>query len=190
MDDKAAAVALVVSFVTDLGDAYAPYFEETAQLLLPLLGYDMNDDVKEHAMECLPDLVKGGVEAMKNGKLDKKTVAGYVMFIYNHKLDLISFYAAIYSVFMAIVEALVNRLVPPMGPTENPSPASLVLGQVLLNGGDLTNDVLSDGAIVSLTQRIIAMLGVAVRQNQELKRARTLLRSYPSTTCIPMFICV
>jgi hypothetical protein len=72
LENKASAVALVVSFVSDLGDAYAPYFAETARMLLPLLDYNMNDEVKDHALECLPDLIKGGAEAFKNGKLDKK----------------------------------------------------------------------------------------------------------------------
>merc|ERR1719223_33441 len=48
--------------VNDLKGAYAPYLEETASILLPLMSYPLSDESRMAAMTCVPAMLESAVE--------------------------------------------------------------------------------------------------------------------------------
>ena len=44
-------------FIEQLKELYAPYVEKTVQLLCTIIKDHPNDDVKEEACKCLPNLI-------------------------------------------------------------------------------------------------------------------------------------
>lgn len=70
LEDKAMACCMLCSFVHDLKAAFFPYIEETASIMLPLMSFELSDEVRNYAITCMPDLVMAAVLAMQEGKCD------------------------------------------------------------------------------------------------------------------------
>lgn len=54
---------MLAVFIDECGAGFAPYVEETAKILIPMLNYNANDDIRASVAEALPGLVKAAKEA-------------------------------------------------------------------------------------------------------------------------------
>lgn len=52
------AISMLNVFIDKLKELYGPYVQSTAELLCKIIKEHSNEDVKEEACKCLPNLVK------------------------------------------------------------------------------------------------------------------------------------
>mmetsp|Transcript_21921 Transcript_21921/g.43521 ORF Transcript_21921/g.43521 Transcript_21921/m.43521 type:complete len:1087 (-) Transcript_21921:464-3724(-) len=64
LEEKTQACCILAGFCHDLGPAYYPYLPETVSILVPLMHFRFNDDLRTAAMTAAPDLVKCAVQAV------------------------------------------------------------------------------------------------------------------------------
>jgi len=58
LDDKATACQMLVCYAKELGQAFAPYVLQVAELMLPLLQFYFNDEVRSAAADIMPCLLE------------------------------------------------------------------------------------------------------------------------------------
>uniref|UniRef100_A0A1I8IFD4 Importin-5 n=1 Tax=Macrostomum lignano TaxID=282301 RepID=A0A1I8IFD4_9PLAT len=58
LEDKANACQMLVCYARELREAFAPYTEQVAQLMVPLLKFYFHDEVRSAACESLPHLLE------------------------------------------------------------------------------------------------------------------------------------
>jgi len=63
VEEKDVAIQMLAVFIDECGKGYAPYIEQTGPLLLGLLEYNANDDIRDSTASCLPGLCKAAKEA-------------------------------------------------------------------------------------------------------------------------------
>jgi len=63
IEEKDTAIQMLAVFIDECGAGFAPYVEETAKILVPMLNYNANDDIRASVAEALPGLVKAAKEA-------------------------------------------------------------------------------------------------------------------------------
>lgn len=56
-EEAEVAISMLNVFIEQLKELYAPYVEKTVQLLCTIIQDHPNDDVKEEACKCLPNLI-------------------------------------------------------------------------------------------------------------------------------------
>lgn len=54
---------MLAVFIDECGAGFAPYIEGTTKILLPMLDYNANDDIRASVADALPGLVKSAKEA-------------------------------------------------------------------------------------------------------------------------------
>jgi hypothetical protein len=67
-EEKDVAIQMLAVFIDELGGGYADYVEQTSQVLLPLVDYDLNDSVRNSVAGCFPGLIKCAKEANPNNR--------------------------------------------------------------------------------------------------------------------------
>jgi hypothetical protein len=63
IEEKDTAIQMLAVFIDECGAGFAPYVEETAKILVPMLNYAANDDIRASVAEALPGLIKAAKEA-------------------------------------------------------------------------------------------------------------------------------
>ncbi len=56
-EEAEVAISMLNVFIEQLKELYSPYVEKTVQLLCKIIKEHPNDDVKEEACKCLPNLI-------------------------------------------------------------------------------------------------------------------------------------
>lgn len=51
------AINMLSVFIEELKEDYSPYVLSTTELILPLVNYLSNEDVRKSAAKCLPSLI-------------------------------------------------------------------------------------------------------------------------------------
>ncbi|KAI3384766.1 hypothetical protein SNEBB_007003 [Seison nebaliae] len=60
LEEKNNACSMLICYMKDLGDAFAPYISDVAELMIPLLRFYFHDNVRANAVEAMPYLLKCG----------------------------------------------------------------------------------------------------------------------------------
>eukprot|EP00808_Paulinella_micropora_P005544 g3035.t1 len=68
VEDKVVACSMLCSFLLDLQDAYFPYLQETADIMLPLLGFYAGPAVRRCAISIMPDLLSVAQSSLSQNK--------------------------------------------------------------------------------------------------------------------------
>lgn len=58
VEEKDVAIQMLAVFIDECGAGYAPYIEQTGPLLLGLLEYNANEDIRDSTASCLPGLCR------------------------------------------------------------------------------------------------------------------------------------
>ena len=58
IDEKDVAIQMIAVFIDEVGEAFFPWVEQTAYVLLSLTDFDANDSIRASSAECLPGLVR------------------------------------------------------------------------------------------------------------------------------------
>lgn len=67
LEEKATACSMLHSYVADLKDAFFPYVQEVARILVPLIKFQYMDDVRTAVMMCMPELLGSCILANTKG---------------------------------------------------------------------------------------------------------------------------
>jgi hypothetical protein len=58
IEEKDVAIQMLAVFIDECGAGYAPWIEQTGTILLGLLEYNANDDIRDSTASALPGLCK------------------------------------------------------------------------------------------------------------------------------------
>eukprot|EP00340_Litonotus_pictus_P012553 CAMPEP_0170535624 /NCGR_PEP_ID=MMETSP0209-20121228/101705_1 /TAXON_ID=665100 ORGANISM="Litonotus pictus, Strain P1" /NCGR_SAMPLE_ID=MMETSP0209 /ASSEMBLY_ACC=CAM_ASM_000301 /LENGTH=1014 /DNA_ID=CAMNT_0010836917 /DNA_START=614 /DNA_END=3658 /DNA_ORIENTATION=- len=88
--DYAASISLLCTIMEAFGDVYTSYLENTEKMILPLLTFEANDDIRMEAANAIPyfvDIIKkqGNVEVLHN--YSKKYVSALVLALESEKFN-------------------------------------------------------------------------------------------------------
>jgi len=82
LDEKATACSMVCLFAADLKEGFFPYVEEVVKIMVPLLKFMFNEDIRAAAAQCIPELLNSSkLAARKSMGPDEQYVrnmAGYL----------------------------------------------------------------------------------------------------------------
>ena len=67
LEEKANACTMLCCYAYELREGFFPYVEEVTQIMVPLLKFYFNEEVRTAAAQALPELLRSGVEAMRKG---------------------------------------------------------------------------------------------------------------------------
>ena len=67
LEEKASACTMLCCYAYELKEGFFPYVQEVANIMVPLLKFYFNEEVRSAAAQALPELLKSAVEAMKKG---------------------------------------------------------------------------------------------------------------------------
>mmetsp|Transcript_34654 Transcript_34654/g.48371 ORF Transcript_34654/g.48371 Transcript_34654/m.48371 type:complete len:1079 (+) Transcript_34654:78-3314(+) len=71
LEEKATACAMLCSFANDIKEGYFPYVEATVKVMLPLMEYYLNDEVRKCAVSIMPTLLEITISAVKERKANE-----------------------------------------------------------------------------------------------------------------------
>ena len=63
IEEKTTAINMLSAIIVNCGVAFAPYIEGTIQILMPMLNYSANEDIRESVVDALALLVKAKKES-------------------------------------------------------------------------------------------------------------------------------
>jgi HEAT repeat protein len=58
LEEKATACSMMACFLAELQDGFHDYIEQTTRIMVPLLQFYYNDEVRSAAVSCMPELIK------------------------------------------------------------------------------------------------------------------------------------
>lgn len=58
LEEKDVAIQMLSVFIDECGAGFAPYIEKTSEILLAMLEYSANDDIRDSTASTLPGLCK------------------------------------------------------------------------------------------------------------------------------------
>lgn len=67
LEEKANACSMLCCYAYELKEGFFPYVEEVTQIMVPLLKFYFNEDVRSSAAQALPELLRSAIEAAKKG---------------------------------------------------------------------------------------------------------------------------
>jgi len=67
LEEKATACSMLHSYVADLKEAFFPYVQEVAKILVPLIKFQYMDEVRTAAMMAMPELLDSCILALAKG---------------------------------------------------------------------------------------------------------------------------
>ena len=67
LEEKATACTMLSTYAQELKEAFFPYVESVAQVLIPLIKFQYLDDVRTASMSAMPELLGATTSALKNG---------------------------------------------------------------------------------------------------------------------------
>jgi hypothetical protein len=65
LEEKASACTMLCCYAYELKEGFFPYAEQVTQIMVPLLKFYFNEEVRGAAAQALPELLRSAVEAMK-----------------------------------------------------------------------------------------------------------------------------
>jgi len=71
LEEKATACSMLCSFAHEINEGFFPYVQESAKVMLPLMEYYLNDEVRKFAVNIMPDLLTSSIAAVKAGKANE-----------------------------------------------------------------------------------------------------------------------
>lgn len=132
LEDKAVACSMVACFIAELGGGFYDYYEEVAQLMVPLLKFFYHDECRSSAASCLPDLVRCVIESGKDPQLTQ--TAALVQYIIPQLVEAIKAESDV-DVLATHVESLsgiAGMVVPPVIPANGMPAIAQALSMILL----------------------------------------------------------
>ncbi len=76
LEEKSTGCSMLCAFASDLKLAFFPYVDQTAKVLLPLVSYTFNEDVRSYSASAMPPLLISAVLAFKAGQTSQEYVLG------------------------------------------------------------------------------------------------------------------
>lgn len=67
LEEKANACSMLCCYAYELKEGFFPYAEEVTQIMVPLLKFYFNEEVRSAAAQAIPELLRSAVEAAKKG---------------------------------------------------------------------------------------------------------------------------
>ena len=67
LEEKATACSMLRAYAQELGEAFLPYVQDVARVLVPLIRFQYMDDVRSGAMSAMPELLKCSIKAVPAG---------------------------------------------------------------------------------------------------------------------------
>jgi len=67
LEEKANACSMLCCYAYELKEGFFPYVHEVTQIMVPLLKFYFNEEVRSAAAQALPELLRSAVEATKKG---------------------------------------------------------------------------------------------------------------------------
>ncbi|KAL4539354.1 hypothetical protein Ndes2437B_g02265 [Nannochloris sp. 'desiccata'] len=68
LEEKASACTMLCCYAYELKEGFFPYAEQVTQIMVPLLRYYFNEEVRGAAAQALPELLRSAVESMKKNQ--------------------------------------------------------------------------------------------------------------------------
>lgn len=132
LEDKAVACSMLACFIAELGGGFYNYYEEVAQLMVPLLKFFYHDECRSSAASCLPDLVRCVLESGKDPQ--RMQTMALVQYVLPHLVEAIKGEPDV-EVLVNLVEslsAIAGMVVPPAIPDVLMPTIAQALSMVLL----------------------------------------------------------
>eukprot|EP00735_Rhodelphis_limneticus_P008844 TRINITY_DN2321_c0_g1::TRINITY_DN2321_c0_g1_i1::g.20738::m.20738 TRINITY_DN2321_c0_g1::TRINITY_DN2321_c0_g1_i1::g.20738 ORF type:complete len:1078 (+),score=394.95,sp/Q8BKC5/IPO5_MOUSE/35.22/0.0,HEAT/PF02985.17/3.9e+03,HEAT/PF02985.17/7.7,HEAT/PF02985.17/2.6e+03,HEAT/PF02985.17/4.8e+03,HEAT/PF02985.17/0.24,HEAT/PF02985.17/6e-06,HEAT/PF02985.17/0.067,HEAT/PF02985.17/3.5e+02,HEAT/PF02985.17/1.7,HEAT/PF02985.17/0.053,HEAT/PF02985.17/6e+02,HEAT_2/PF13646.1/1.2e+02,HEAT_2/PF13646.1/14,HEAT_2/PF13646. len=82
LEEKATACSMLSCYIAELEDVFLPYLQDAAQIVVPNLTFYYSDDVREAAVQCIPDLLRVAKSSFEAGKINDAAVPQLFAFIY------------------------------------------------------------------------------------------------------------
>lgn len=67
LEEKANACTMLCCYAYELKEGFFPYVEQVTQIMVPLLKFYFNEEVRTAAAQALPELLRSAAEAMRKG---------------------------------------------------------------------------------------------------------------------------
>jgi len=133
LEEKATACSMLCSFAHDINKGFFPFVERTARVMLPLMDFYLNDEVRTFAISIMPELVQSTVSSLEDGKTNQqflvnlfRTITERIVFCMEREPDV--------EVIISLVTGLQNCITKagPLGKKCLDAKALEVVGKALL----------------------------------------------------------